>query len=219
MWLGLVAVCVAAGCGGAVTSNVTAQFRVVSAATNPGVLDVFTDSDVLANGIGASGFTNYFNQNTSLMTIGVRQTGNNQTLASTGFFPVPGEKYTILPYQATSSNLGLTILGDSTGAPAAQKIKLRFIHVDRLEGAVDVYLVAPQSDLSLSTPILTSRSFESFSNYIELPAATTAKEIVITDAGTINQVGNSITFTPTAGMIRSFMFTENSGPKLYFYTD
>ncbi|MBC8065411.1 MAG: DUF4397 domain-containing protein [Chlorobia bacterium] len=215
---GLALILVFAGCGGSVTSRGVAQLRAISAVSNPTRIDVFTDFNLIASDLTNGEGAGYSNQTATQLTLGVREFGETQTLASGNLDAAPGEKFTILPHQTGNSTIGILAIADNATTPAAGKFKLRLVHVDRLVGGVDVYVVNPGADLSLETPVLANVVFQKATAYVELTAGI-QKDIVITSTGTTNQLGNLISLTPANGSIRTLMFFDSSGPALTLYSD
>lgn len=207
------------GCGGgALTTRGIAQLRAISAVTDPTSIDAFTDFNIVGTSLEVADATGYSNQTANLLTLSIRQTGTTNTLASATLNAGVDEKYTMFPYQTGASTVGILVAGDNTSAPAAAKCKVRFVHVDRLVGNVDVYYVDPDADLTEEDPVFINIPYQGGSGYIELDAGL-QKEIIVTNAGTTNQVGNLISLTIPSLGVRTLLFLESSGPKLNIYTD
>lgn len=217
---GLVAGIAVAGCGGSLTNHGIAQIRAISAVTNPTRIDVFTDFNLVASDLVNGEEADYSNQTATFLSIGVRQFGTTQTIASGNLTPGVGQKYTIVPYQAGANAVALAILSDNEPAPAAGKFKIRLTHVDRLVAGVDLYYVDPDADLSEETPVVTNLNYQNATGYVELNAGL-AKELVITLAGTTTVVGNEIALTAPDGAFRTLLLLDNgvAGAALNIYID
>ena len=218
VFLAAAALVMAYGCGGSVTTRGIAQIRAISAVTNPSVIDVFTDFNIVAIALTNGSGVGYGSQPANSLSIGVRQTGTTTTIASGDVQAEVGGKYSIIPYQSGSNTVGILVLDDSVSDPGAVKFKVRLAHVDRNVGPVDLYIVDPDSDLSESTPVLTNVTYQTATGYIELDAGI-QKEIILAQAGTTNVIGNVITTTPGSGAIHTLLLLDNSGPALNIYND
>jgi hypothetical protein len=216
--IGLLGLAAIGGCGGSVTTRGVAQIRAISAVTNPARLVVFTDFNIIGSDMSVGDVTGYGNQTATLMSIGARQFGTTQTLASVNLEPAVGEKFTILPFQNTLNSIGILVFQDGAAAPAAGKFKVRLGHVARLTGNVDLYVVGPGANLSQETPVATNLAFQNATGYLELTAGQ-PREIILTQTGTVNQIGNSIALTPAVASIRTLVLLESNGPKLNIYED
>lgn len=206
------------GCGGSVTARGIAQIRAISAVTNPTAIDVFTDFNIVAIGLTNGSGAGYGSQPATLLSVGVRQTGTTASIASGNIQAEVGGKYSLIPYQTGTSTVGILALDDSVSAPGAVKFKVRLVHVDRNVGLVDLYFVDPDADLSESTPVLTNVNYQTATGYVELDAGI-QKEIVVTQAGTTNVIGNIISATPSSGAVHTLMLLDHSGPALNIYND
>lgn len=216
--LGIAAILAVNGCGGALTARGIAQVRAISAVSNPALIDVFTDFNLVAVGLQNGGGGGYSSQTASLLTLGVRQTGSTTTIASGDLNAGVNNKYTIIPHQTGSSTVGIIALSDDAATPGAAKFMFRFVHVDRNSDAVDVYFLNPDEEPADGTPIISSLDFQEASGYLELTAGI-QKQIVLTDAGTTTVIGDPILLTPATGSKRTFMLFNDGGPAVNAYSD
>lgn len=215
---GLAAILAINGCGGALTARGIAQVRAISAVSNPALIDVFTDFNLVAVGLTNGNGGGYSSQTATLLSLGVRQTGSTSTIVSGDLNAGVNNKYTIFPHQVTSNTVGIIVLEDNAASPGSTKFMLRLVHLNRNLDEVDLYFVDPDADLSASTPTISGLDFQQASGYIELTAGI-QKEIVITEAGTTNVIGTSTTLTPAAGSIRTMMMFDNGNPAVNIYSD
>ena len=216
--LGIAAVIAAYGCGGAVTARGLAQVRAISAVSNPGLIDVFTDFNLVAIGLENGGGGGYSSQTASFLSLGVRQTGTTTTIASGDLNAGVDKKYTVIPHQTGSSAIGIIALADDAATPGATKFMFRFVHVDRNSDAVDVYFLNPDEEPIDGTPIISNLDFQEATGYLELTAGI-QKQIVMTEAGTTTVIGDPILLTPPTGSKRTFMLFNDGGPAVNIYSD
>ncbi len=206
------------GCGGAVTNRGIAKLRALSAVTTPTSIDAFTDFDIVGTGLEVNNITSYTSQAANNLTVAVRESGQTGTLASASLAAEVDGKYTMIPYMTGLSTVGILLANDTIDLPAVSKGKFRFVHVDRLIGNVDVYYVDPTADLTEETPIFSNVPYQGITNYVELSAGI-QKEIIVTNTGTVNQVGNTISITAPSQAVRTLLFLDKGGPSLHIYTD
>ena len=192
--------------------------RAISAITNPPAIDVFTDFNLVGFDMENGEISGYSNQQATLLAVGIRETGQTNTLVSGNVNPAPGQKITLVPHQTSANTYAIIALDDTTDAPSANMFKVRVVHVDRFTGPVDLYYVDPGADLSQETPVVTDLTFQNNTDYFELPGGL-QKEFVLTEAGTTNVVGNSIVFTSPVGGVRTLVLLDNGTPALNIYQD
>lgn len=216
--LGIAAIIAVNGCGGAVTARGIAQVRAISAVSNPGLIDVFTDFNLVAVGLQNGGGGGYSSQTADVLSLGVRQTGTTTTIATGNLNAGVDNKYTVIPHQTGSSTVGIIALADDAATPGTTKFMFRFVHVDRNTDGVDVYFLNPDDEPADGTPIISNLDFQEATGYLEL-AAGTQKQVVLTEAGTTNVIGDPILLTPASGSKRTFMLFNNGGPAVNIYAD
>jgi hypothetical protein len=111
-----------------------------------------------------------------------------------------GNNYTVVAVNFSSSHQAL-VLSDQNSAPASGDIAIRIVDASPELGSVDVYIVAPGTDLTAVTATISNLPVDGVSNYQTLAAGSyqvlftqpDQKSIEI-DAGTLNL---------TAGQVRT----------------
>ena len=83
-------------------------------------------------------------------------------------------------YLATNvaASISSVVLSDNTTAPASGNVNVRVMNAAPALGPVDVYIVAPGTDLIASTPIIRSMAFDAATDYQLLSAG--SYEVVFT---------------------------------------
>jgi len=215
---GLAALAALVGCGGALTSHGIAKVRGIDALTSPTPVDIFTDFDLVATGLTVGQSSAYSSQTASDLSVGVRQTGTTTTLASTFLTTAPNGLYTVIAFPDAGNTPTVLAMADTFTAPTGTDWKIRFAHVDRLVGNVDVYVTAPAADLSTATPVITNQPLGSASAYVELTNIGQVS-VRITLTGTTTTVGPEILVTPGSLSFKTLMLYENSGAKTVLFSD
>jgi uncharacterized protein DUF4397 len=131
-----------------------------------------------------------------------------------------GKQYTIIasgfvvPPAGSDPNLvGIAgvVLTDDNSAPTSGNVKLRVVHASPGNGVpddLDVYIVAPGTDISGMTPTIPSLTYGQASSYQDVPP--TSNQVIFTLAGGKTPVINQ-TYTLTAGQIRTLVTVNVQG--------
>jgi Domain of unknown function (DUF4397) len=210
----------ATSCG---TGHSQVRFVAASPGTTevpPTALDVAVDGKTVVTALafgGVSPDTGYLTVAAGNRRVEGRDTGTTTDQINTTVDFGSQQTYTLLATGKMSDDSVAAVLKtDDNSAPASGKIKLRIIHVapdspnDGTLAAcdtapcVDVYVVAPGTDITNLTPMVSSLSYQQASLYLTLPAAT--YEVIMTDS--TNPIKNRLidqTYTLTAGQIRTLV--------------
>jgi hypothetical protein len=194
------------GCGSS-HSNV----RFVNASSDAGSVDVAVDGKTVASDLlfaAVSPTSSYLSISAGTRRVEVRNTGTTTDLINSTIDFGSGRSYTLLASgQATAvpPNIAALLKTDDNSTPASGNVKLRVIH-DSPGGpdVVDVYVVAPGTDITDVTPTISSLAYQQASNYLSLPAAT--YEVIVTDStdGTKDRKSDQM-YTLAAGQIRTLV--------------
>ncbi len=206
------------GCGGSVTNRGIAQVRAISAVSNPSSIDVFTDFNVVALGLGNGEGAVYSSQPAASLALGIRQSGTTTTIASGNLEAGVNGVYSIIPHQTSASTVGIIALLDNASAPTGANAKARLVHVDRNIGSVDLYYLDPDGELADATPVITNINFQQASGYVDLVAGL-QKQLILTRTGTKTVVGSAVALTIPSGSVRTLLLLDDSGPQLNIYAD
>ena len=194
----------AAGCGGGSSSSKTAQFRVANgvadlagSGTGYDVLvagSTFT-SNLLFNSTGSA--TAYSTVTSGSQTVEVRNNGVSTDLFSATENFTGGDSYTMVIAGASSSPSGV-LLTDTTTASASGKVQVRIVNATGAFGPMDVYIVAPGTDLFTVSANVTSLGFGSASAYKTLDKGSYYVEVTQPGAKIAYLNTGNLTFADTA---------------------
>ena len=112
--------------------------------------------------------------------------------------------------EGLSASIAAVVLTDDNSDPASGKAKVRVVHAAPSAGTVDVYIVAPGTDITTVSPTLPSVAYQAASAYLSVDPGT--YEVVVTPAG--NNTVKAIdvpNFTIEAGQIRSAVALDAPG--------
>jgi len=125
-----------------------------------------------------------------------------------------GTEYTqVLTGSVTSQTVVAPLLTDNNTKPSnSGDFELRVIHAaptwNNFFGGMDVYVVAPGTNISTVSPTMTNVTFKSASGY--QPAAAGTYEVIMTPVGSkSNDI--DVTYTFTAGQIRTLVVVDAAG--------
>ncbi len=181
------------GCG---SSNTTV--RLMNAFVGLSSVDLLLANKSVITGVtygGASGYTAASSDSSSLQ---IAATGNPNALLNQSISLQSGAFSTVL---ATSS--GAIVLSDDHTAPASGTIEIRVINASPTLGTADVYIVAPGTDISTVSPVVSSLTYQSASGYIPMNAG--SYEVIFTQAGQKFAFIDSNSLSFSAGQIRTIV--------------
>ena len=105
--------------------------------------------------------------------------------------------------------LNAVLLTDDNSAPMANAFKLRFVHASPTASAVDVYITAPNSDLTSVAPSFANVGFGGFAGYANQPQGTF--QLRVASKGTKNVIADTGSLTFMAGQIRTAVLVNPPG--------
>jgi len=211
----------AASCG---SGNSAARLRVVQTiAGAPSNLDISLGGKSAFTDVGfgvvlpQSGYNSLSPGND---TIAVFQTGTATPVIQSTPLNLRGKsEYTVVltgPYAAPTALL----VGDNNTSPPSGQVELRVIDASpSAPPALDIYMVAPGTDITEAVPSISSLSFEQASLYIPLTThdGVTGSMVVVTPAGDSTQQLINHTYTLIDGQIRTLVLVDvPSGGSLSF---
>jgi hypothetical protein len=201
----------AIGCGGS-----HASMRFVHASPDAPKVDVLVDGKTVATNLpfaSVSPGSSYLTITAGNRLIEVRQTGTATDLVNApnvGFSS--HQQYTVFFTGLVNSKLQtINLVTDDNSPPQTGNIKLRVFHASPSGSAnLDVYVVAPATDITNLSPTIPSLAYQQASGYQNLAAA--SYEVIMTATGDpakarlIDQ-----TYTLTAGQIRTLVVLDQAG--------
>ena len=152
-------------CGG---GNKT-QARVMNASPGESSVNVTLNGTSIATGLGYGAATNYMSVTAGSPSLIIVPDGGTTDLINETVNINSGSTYTILA-DNFPSDVGLTILTDDNSAPASGNLNMRIVNAAPGLGTVDVYVVAPGTNLDTVTPSVTGLAFQAASSYLSLAA-------------------------------------------------
>jgi hypothetical protein len=199
-----VLVLVLAGCGGGSNANL----RVVNTSPDAGQLDVVVDSKTVYTGLSYINSTDYLSVSSGSRRVQIEHTGSSTAVVDQTLSLNSEANYTLLAANFSSSITGLVFTDDNT-APSSGDIKLRFINASPSLGPVDIYIVAPGTDLSSVSANISGLAFQSASSYQTLDAG--SYDIFFTAPGTKFAFISTGTLSLTSGQIRTLVALNAQG--------
>lgn len=188
------------GCGGG--SGDQARFRLVQAVPGQSSVEVLVDGNNMSSNLDYGAATDYLSVSSGSRHLQIEPTGSSSTIVDESVSFNGGDDYTLL-LANTSPNVSTVTLTDDNTAPTSGDFKLRMINASSAIGNVDVYVVAPGTNISTTTPAITSLAVNSASDYQTLAAGT--YQIYVTAPGTTFAYINTGSVTFTSGQIRSMV--------------
>ncbi len=124
-----------------------------------------------------------------------------------------GTSYTIVATgSATSNTVVAPQFTDNNTAPTSGNFNLRIIHASptwsQFFGGMDIYVVAPGTDISGVSPTVSNLTYKNASGYLSTAAGTW--EVIMTPVG-LKANDIDVTYTFNAGQIRTLVVVDSSG--------
>jgi len=195
-----------AGCG-----STNSKFRLVHAIPDGQPVDVLIDGKAVESAVAFDSVTpssGYLSVSSGSRKLEVRANGGTTDYFSGTPTFNNGAAYTIVATGAVGNNTVVSpVFTDDNSAPTSGNAKLRFIHASPSGPTpVDIYVVAPGTDISGVSPSISSIAYTNASAYLSVPAGTF--DILITPAGlkAVDITVPSASFT--AGQIRTFIVVD-----------
>jgi Domain of unknown function (DUF4397) len=185
------------GCGG---SGGT-QVRLMNAFNGQSSLNLLVNNSTIASGVGFGAASGYAGASSGSQ--GVQITAGSTTLLNVTLNINGGSNNTVL---ATLS--GATVFADNKSTPPSNDIQIRAINASSSLGSVDVYIVAPNTDLSSVKPNATL-AFQQASSYVTLAAG--SYQIEFTQTGSKLPIVNTGSLSFSAGQIRTVVSLDGHG--------
>ncbi len=197
----------AASCG---SSN--SKFRLVHAIPDGQAVDVLIDGKTVESAVAFNSVTpssGYLSVSSGGRKLEVRQSGTTTDYFSGTPTFNSGAAFTVVATGAVGNNTVVApVFTDDNSAPTSGNAKLRFIHASPSGPTpVDIYVVAPGTDIGGVSPSISSVAYTNASTYLSVPAGTF--DILITSAGSKSPVDSTVSGASfTAGQIRTFIAVD-----------
>jgi hypothetical protein len=184
------------------------RLRVVHASPDAPNVDVAVDGKTVLTDVPYETASNYLTVNSGARHVEVRATGTTTDVIDANPSLARNTDYTVLAVDFVA-NIAPLVLTDDNAAPSAGNIKLRVVHASPSAGPVDIYVVAPGTDINTVTPTLSNVPFKAASDYLSVPAG--SYEVFVTPTGSKTVAIDSGSLTLTAGQIRTAVALDAPG--------
>jgi hypothetical protein len=160
-----------AGCQSIAGIQPVSQVRVIDASPDAPALDIHQNSAAALYNIGFGTVTSYIPVAAGAYTHAAYTAGTQQQLAAVRGVFAAGGQYTVLTGNVAAS-MQMTVLKDQAFPAPAGQVALRFLNQSTRPGAVDIYLLSPDSALTGISPIVSAAGFGRNTGYINAPSGT-----------------------------------------------
>jgi len=186
-----------------------ARVRIVHASPDSGNVDVLFDGKVSLTNVPYATASDYLTVSAGTRRIEVRPTGSSNDVINSNVSFSSHSDSTVLA-EGLAASIAAVVLTDDNSDPASGKAKVRVVHAAPSAGTVDVYIVAPGTDITTVSPTLPSVAYQAAAAYLSVDPGT--YEVVVTPAGNNTTIAIDVpNFTITAGQIRSAVALDAPG--------
>jgi hypothetical protein len=204
----------AMGCGGSST-----KIRLVNAAPDESSIDLLVDSKTVASSVTYATASAYQGVSSGSRHLQVEPTGSTTPIIDETISLNSGN-YSLLATGFVNDVVPV-LLTDDNSAPSSGDVKVRIVNVAPGLGSADVYLVAPGTDLSTTSPTIASLAVNSASAYQSVAAGNyevfftlPGQKFVYIDSGSLNLSASQIRTimglnSPTGGFTSAVLSDAN----------
>lgn len=185
-----------------------ARIRVVHASPDAPEVDVLLDDTEVLSDVPYLVASGYLETSAGDHNLKVNAAGTTTTVIDADATLADGTDYTVIA-SGLLAEIAPIVLEDDNSTPAAGNVRVRAIHGAPSAPAVDVYVTAPEADLSAATPVLTNVAFGDVAPYLEVPAGD--YQVRVTPAGTKIVVIDSGALTLASGQVRTAIAVDAPG--------
>jgi hypothetical protein len=150
-------------CGGSST-----KIRLVNASPDESSLDLLVDSKTVASSVTFATASAYEGVSSGSRHVQVEPTGSTSPIIDESVSLNSGS-YTLMATGFVNDVVPV-LLNDDNSAPSSGDVKVRLVNAAPGLGSADVYLVAPGTDLSTTSPTISSLAVNSASAYQSVAA-------------------------------------------------
>lgn len=204
--IGVGSILLAAGCGSG-----NSRFRYIQGSTGSQgtAVDLYIDNNKVLTSVsfGTAGAYQSISSGTHLFDVYLTGTTTNPFFNAS--FGVNKGDNTIIS-NGNFSQMAMNVFQDDNVVPASGNIKLKFIDVAQSAGAVDIYVITPNSGIGGLSPQLTGLTYQHNNEISSITAG--SYEVIMTQSGTQNPIpGLDVTYTWTAGQVRTIVILDPNG--------
>ncbi|HEY1272064.1 MAG TPA: DUF4397 domain-containing protein [Terriglobales bacterium] len=178
------------------------RVRFMNASPDVSSLDFLVDGNAIASNVAYGTASNYMSVSSGSRHVQVEPAGTSSFLIdqNSSFNSATDSTFIAANF---STSISALILTDDNSAPAAGNMKLRLVNAVPAIGPVDVYIVAPGTDINTVSPTISNLALFAESGYQSLPAG--SYEAIFTVPGQKFVYIDSGSLTFTAGQIRTIV--------------
>ncbi|MEQ8764677.1 MAG: DUF4397 domain-containing protein [Planctomycetota bacterium] len=158
-----------------------AELSFVHASPGAPNVDVAVDGNLVLQDVPYGASSSYLDLDDGNRVVEVFATGTTTPLVSQLFEADAGKKYSFIVYDVPANLKSLVVEGQADVDLDDDRSGVRLIHGSTFAGPVDVYITAPNADLSATDPSVADFQLGDLTPYLELEA--TNVRVRITDAG------------------------------------
>jgi len=152
LWaVGIAGLLVLQACRGGGSSTGGAEVRLINATRNHPSIDLIANGSALVTGVATQQASASVGVSATAYTIQITDTGSQTALATVGPSFAANVNYSLLVYEADGA-VKVSFVGQSDAAAAAGHSNLRVYDAAIETGALDVYVTAPNVDLTAAGP-------------------------------------------------------------------
>ena len=205
--LGLVPNCVllmcigmsVSGCGGGGKTRI----RMMNAVPDGSNLALLIDGTSVAGNVAYGTSTGYMNVNSGSRHMQIEPSGAINVIIDQNISIASGTDTTMIAEKFSTNPASLLVLTDDNSAPTSGNFKLRVVNAAPSLGPVDLYIVAPDTDLNTVSATISNLAFGSSTGYQSLSAG--AYEIELTNVGEKFPVIDTGSQAFSSGQVRTFV--------------
>lgn len=182
--------------------------RAVHAVSDVATMDVLLNSSSYKADVAYKATDGYKDVVTGANAVKFREDGATTDLVAANVTVANGVDYTVIAV-GTEDDPETIVLTDNNAAPAAGKVKFRFVHGIPGAAAADVYVLANIDDLEDATPVKAGLAAKAASDYIVRDAGTFV--VVFTEPGTKTPLLTLSNLQRAAGHVGTIVLVEKAG--------
>jgi hypothetical protein len=197
------------------------KVRFVHASSDAGSIDVAVDGKTVATDLAfgdVSPSSDYLTVTAGTRKVEVRPTGTTNDLINSNVSLGSGKNYSVVASGLANpppGTIAAIVLTDDNTAPTSGNVKLRIVHVSpsvtplpgaTIPGPVDVYVVAPGTDITGMSPTIPGLAYTQASAYQNIAAGST--EVIVTRTTDQNPIVDQ-TYDLASGQNRTLVLLDN----------
>lgn len=196
---------IAGSCGGGGSTRI----RMMNAVPDQSNLALLIDGTSVDGSVAYGTSTGYMKVSSGSRHVQIEPTGATNVIIDQNIPIASATDSTIIAANFSASPASALVLTDDNSAPASGDFKLRIVNVAPSLGAVDVYVVAPGTDLNTVSATVNDLAFGGSTGYQSLSAG--AYEIELTNVGEKFPVIDTGSQTFVSGQVRTFVGLNAQG--------